>query len=80
MAILQLKFAKKSRNICPNDDDDDDDDEQFVSFMQKHSIEVHSRYLSRPDRYDNLPNISISRRFPGKICIITSKHILSHDW
>ena len=35
------------------------------------NVEVHLRYLSRPDRYDNLPNISISRRFPSKICINT---------
>ena len=32
-------------------------------------------YLSRPDRYDNLPN---SRRFPGKICIIISQNIFFH--
>ena len=32
---------------------------------------VRARYLSSPYRYNNLPNISISRRLPDKICIIT---------
>ena len=43
------------------------------------NVEVHSRYLSRLDRYDNLPNISESRRFPGKICIThISQNIFFH--
>ena len=45
-------------------------------YAQMLNVEVHSRYLSRPDGYDNLPNISISKWFPGIFCIITyySKH------
>ena len=40
-------------------------------YDQIFNVEMHSGYLFRPDRYDNLPNISIIRRFPGKICVIT---------
>ena len=47
-----------------------------------HTCATRALYLIGPNRYNNLPNISISRWFLSKICMITyqSKHILSHDW
>ena len=36
------------------------------------NVEVHLRYLSRPDQYDNVPNISISR------AVSPAKFVSSH--
>ena len=47
-------------------------------YAQKFNVEVHSRYLSSPDLYDNWPNILISRRFPGKNVYPISQNIFFH--
>ena len=51
MAILQPKFAKQEQKYMPK-----------CSMLKC----IRDIYPGRIDMHDNLPNISIGRRFPGK--------------